>query len=87
MAWRFLRYKRPPTLPPALVLAPIQPAPQPQLTPLPVLVRRGGVAIDVHDLTTHGRYPCAQRDEPRVLAEVLGWTEVGPRPDQGRGRR
>lgn len=74
MAWRFLRHKRPPVPPPPPVLAP-QPV-QPMPSPLPVL----WLSTRPTDLTTHGRYPCAQRDERRVLAEVLGWQEAGPRP-------
>lgn len=74
MAWRFLRYKRPPTPSPA----PVQPAfTPPAPCACPVLwisnVPRGT------DLTTHGQFPCAQWNERRMLAEVMLWTEDGPR--------
>jgi len=40
-----------------------------------------------HAMTTHGRFPCAQRDERRVLAEVLGWNHDGPRRHERRWSR
>ena len=72
MAWRFVRpWRKRPRLVVAQTAAHV-----PGLYPLRI---RTTIAHDVLDRTTRGRFPCAGRDDARMLAEVLAWPHVRAR--------
>ncbi len=73
MAWRFVRPWRRRRLP-AVATTTDREA---KLYPLRI---RTTIAHDVLERTTRGRFPCAGRDDARMLAEVLTWPAVGPGP-------
>jgi hypothetical protein len=75
MAWRFVRPWR--TRPRQIVCILITSGEGAELYPLRV---RTTLAHDVLDRTTRGRFPCAGRDDARLLADVLAWPAVGPGP-------
>jgi len=74
MAWRFVRPWR--TRPRQVVCILIMAGGAAELYPLRI---RTTIANDVLDRTTRGRFPCAARDERRMLAEVLAWPHVRAR--------
>lgn len=80
MAWRFVRPWRRQRLPAVATTTDRGPG----LSPLRI---RTTIAHDVLDRTTRGRFPCAGRDDARMLAEVLTWPAVGPRLGQRREGR
>jgi hypothetical protein len=82
MAWRFVRPWR--TRPRQVVRILIMAGGSAELYPLRV---RTTIVNDVLDRTTRGRFPCAGRDDARMLAEVLAWPAVGPRLGQRREGR
>ncbi len=77
MAWRLLRPWQRRRLP----IVTQTTAREPGLYPLRIRIT---IAHDVLDRTTRGRFPCAGRDDARMLVEVLAWPAVGPRLGQRR---
>ncbi len=75
MAWRFLRYTHRPTSPPAPVIPALTADQQDYARCVLRHWFRLGVAPEQYpdEMTTHGRFPCASRDERRVLAVVRAW--------------
>jgi len=70
MDWRFVRPWQRRRLPAVAQTT----ARESELYPLRI---RTTLARDVLDRTTRGRFPCAARDDARMLAEVLVWPHVG----------